>query len=81
MRIIQRKNAETMADWKKSILIYMTVWTICVLWFWFGMDGGEWIMAYTILSFGVYLPVTTLIIAASYSHHTARLILPHPDHI
>ena len=63
MRIIQRKNAETMADWKKSILIYMTVWTTCVLWFWFGMDGGEWIMAYTILSFGVYLPVTTLIIA------------------
>ena len=51
MRIIQRKNAETMADWKKSILIYMTVWTTCVLWFWFGMDGGEWIMAYTILSF------------------------------
>ncbi len=63
MNRFQRKNTETMSEWKRSILLYMVVWTACVLCFWFSMDGGEWIMAYTILSFGVCLPITTLIIA------------------
>lgn len=33
--------------------IYMVVWLFCVGWFWLGMDGGGWIMAYTILAFMV----------------------------
>lgn len=67
MSIFRRKNTEAitgkMPDWKLSILIYMAVWTACVLWFWLGMGGGGWIMAYTILSFGVLIPITTLVIA------------------
>jgi len=51
------------SKWKQSILAYIAVWTACVLWFWLGMGGGGWIMAYTILSFGVILPITTLVIA------------------
>lgn len=51
------------SKWKQSILAYAAVWTACVLWFWLGMGGGGWIMAYTILSFGVILPVTTLVTA------------------
>lgn len=49
--------------WKQSILAYIAVWTACVLWFWLGMGGGGWIMAYTILSFGVILPIATLVTA------------------
>lgn len=49
--------------WKRSIMIYIAVWTVCVLWFWLGMSGGGWIMAYTILSFFVILPVVTLVTA------------------
>jgi len=51
------------SKWKQSILICIAVWAACVLWFWLGMGGGGWIMAYTILSFGVILPITTLVIA------------------
>lgn len=69
MSIFQRRTAEATTDkipgWKLSILIYMAVWTTCVLWFWLGMGGGGWIMAYTILSFGVLLPITTLVTAFS----------------
>lgn len=49
--------------WKQSIIIYMVVWGACILWFWLGRTGGGWIMAYTILSFGVILPVITLVAA------------------
>lgn len=67
MRIFQKNNTEATtgkrSDGRLSIQIYMAVWIICVLWFWLGMGGGGWIMAYTILSFGVILPVTTLVIA------------------
>lgn len=67
MNIFKRKNSEAatgkLPNWKLSILIYMAVWIACVLWFWLGMGGGGWIMAYTILSFGVLLPITTLVIA------------------
>jgi len=51
------------SNWKRNILAYTAVWAACVLWFWLGMGGGGWIMAYTILSFGVILPITTLVIA------------------
>lgn len=65
--MFKRKNTEIVtgkiSDWKLSIWIYMAVWIICVLWFWLGMSGGGWIMAYTILSFFVILPITTLVIA------------------
>ena len=67
MRIFRRKNKEAATGktprWQVSVGIYMAVWSLCVLWFWFGMSGGGWIMAYTILSFGVILPVTTLVIS------------------
>jgi len=49
--------------WKQSMLAYIAVWAACVLWFWLSMGGGGWIMVYTILSFGVILPITTLVIA------------------
>lgn len=49
--------------WKQSIIVYMSVWVVCILWFWLGLTGGGWIMAYTILSFGVLLPVMTLVSA------------------
>lgn len=67
MSIFKRKNTEAttgkIPDWKLSIIIYMAVWAACVLWFWLGMSGGGWIMAYTILSFFVILPVMTLVTA------------------
>lgn len=44
-----------------SIIIYIAVWISCVLWFWLGMSGGGWVMSYALLSFGVILPVTTLV--------------------
>lgn len=47
----------------RPILSYLIIWLACVLWFWLGMGGGGWIMAYTILSFSLILPITTLIIA------------------
>lgn len=50
-----------MAPWKIDAGIYLAVWTACVLWFWLGMGGGGWIMAYTILTFGTILPVATLV--------------------
>ncbi len=53
------KTSDKKSDWKRDALIYMTVWAACVLWFRLGIGGGGWIMAYTILSFGVILPVTT----------------------
>ena len=46
-----------------SIIIYMAIWGSCVLWFWLGMSGGGWGMAYTLLSFGVILPVSTLVVS------------------
>lgn len=51
------------SKWKQTVIAYMAVWTGCVLWFWLGMNGGGWIMAYTILSFGVILPVVTLAVS------------------
>lgn len=57
------KTAGKGSKWKWNILAYMAVWCACVLWFWLGMDGGGWIMAYTILSFGVILPITTLAVS------------------
>lgn len=67
MSIFQRNNAEIKTgktpEWKLSLLIYIAVWITCVLWFWLGRSGGEWIMAYTILSFWVILPITTLVTA------------------
>lgn len=49
--------------WKFSVTIYAAVWAACILWFWLGRSGGGWIMAYTILAFGVMLPVITLVAA------------------
>ena len=43
--------------------IYMVVWLFCVGWFWLGMDGGGWIMAYTILAFMVLMPLAALVSA------------------
>lgn len=67
MNILKRTNTEAatgkLSNWKLSILIYMAVWIACVLWFWLDIGGGGWIMAYTILSFGALLPITTLVIA------------------
>jgi len=54
------KAAAKKSTWKLSISAYLAVWAACVLWFWLGRDGGGWIMAYTILSFGVILPITAL---------------------
>ncbi len=51
------------SGWRRTILIYMAVWLACVLWFWLGRGGGGWIMAYTILTFGLILPVTALVSA------------------
>lgn len=62
MKNIKATDGKT-PGWKLSILLYVLVWLTCVLWFWLGMEGGGWIMAYTILSFGVLLPATTLVVA------------------
>lgn len=65
-RFKREPNIDTANDahkWKRSIIIYMAVWAACILWFWLGMSGGGWIMAYTILSFFVILPVMTLVTA------------------
>ena len=45
------------------VTIYMVVWLFCVGWFWLGMDGGGWIMAYTILAFMVLMPLAALVSA------------------
>ena len=45
------------------VTIYMAVWLFCVGWFWLGMDGGGWIMAYTILAFMVLMPLAALVSA------------------
>lgn len=45
---------------KACAMAYLSVWAVCVLWFWLGRGGGGWIMAYTILAFGFLLPVSAL---------------------
>ncbi|MBD5085096.1 MAG: hypothetical protein HDT33_08625 [Clostridiales bacterium] len=64
MKFYQKNNtSEARGKAIPSMIIYMAVWAACVLWFWLGKSGGGWIMAYSILSFGVILPITTLVIA------------------
>lgn len=43
------------------MVLYLAAWLFCVAWFWLGMDGGGWIMAYTILVYWVILPVASLV--------------------
>ena len=43
------------------MVLYLGTWLFCVAWFWLGMDGGGWIMAYTILVYWVILPVVSLV--------------------
>lgn len=59
MRIFKQKSAGDRA--RACGMAYLSVWTLCVLWFWLGRSGGGWIMSYTILAFWFLLPVTTLI--------------------
>lgn len=42
------------------LAIYLPVWVFCAAWYWLGMSGGGWIMAYGILTLVVLLPLTTL---------------------
>ena len=53
--------------WKTNLtpaqIVYAVAWLFCVAWFWLGNDGGGWIMAYTILSFFLLLPLTSLVSA------------------
>lgn len=44
--------------------IYLPVWTFCAAWYWLGMGGGGWIMAYGILAHLILLPLTTLAASA-----------------
>lgn len=44
--------------------IYLPVWIFCAAWYWLGMDGGGWIMAYGILTHLILLPLTTLAASA-----------------
>ena len=44
--------------------IYLPVWIFCAAWYWLGMDGGGWIMAYGILTHLILLPLATLAASA-----------------
>ncbi|HIX16783.1 MAG TPA: hypothetical protein H9860_00505 [Candidatus Gemmiger faecavium] len=44
--------------------IYLPVWIFCAAWYWLGMGGGGWIMAYGILTHLVLLPLATLAASA-----------------
>ncbi len=40
--------------------LYLPVWVVCAAWYWLGMGGGGWIMAYGILALRILLPLATL---------------------
>lgn len=46
------------------LAIYLPVWVCCAAWYWLGMGGGGWIMAYGILTLVVLLPLATLVSSA-----------------
>ena len=60
MPLLSVATNETRGRTIPSMIIYMAVLAACILWFWLGMSGGGRIMVYTILSFFVILPTTTL---------------------
>ncbi|WP_294451977.1 hypothetical protein [uncultured Gemmiger sp.] len=47
------------------LAIYLPVWGFCVAWYWLGMGGGGWIMAYGILALRILLPLATLAAAVA----------------
>ncbi len=53
------------------LILYGAVWLFCVGWFWLGADGGGWIMAYTILTLGVLMPLAALISAFMLANRRA----------
>ena len=57
----QDAESENKNSRRLPIVLYLATWLFCVAWFWLGMDGGGWIMAYTILTYWVILPVISLV--------------------
>lgn len=74
MGIFKRKNnTETVGKtpaWKLGLLIYMTVWVVCVLWFWLQLvvnkfSANSWFDTYNLIAFWLILPVVAFVTSFS----------------
>ena len=59
-QVQQVRQDRKASPFRLPLILYAAVWVLCVAWFWLGMDGGGWIMAYTILTHWVMLPLVSL---------------------